>query len=126
MLAGVAVHLAALDLPFVELAVAGSVLALGAVLALQARLSAGLAAALFAVAGLFHGYAYGESIVGAEQTPLAAYLIGLVAVQYAIALGALEIARRLQASGRAAPALRIAGAAVVVVGAAFLALNVAG
>ncbi len=126
MLAGVAVHLAAFDLPVVELAVAASVLVLGAVLALQARLSAAAAAALFAAAGLFHGYAYGEAVVGAEETPVAAYLVGLVAVQYAIALGALEVARRLEAAGRAAPALRAAGGAVVVVGAAFLALSVAG
>ena len=126
MVGGVAVHLAAVDLPLVELAVAGSALLLGVVLALQARLSAAAAAAVLAVAGLFHGYAYGEAIVGAEPTPVAAYLLGLVAVQYAIALGACEAARRLQASGRAASASRLAGGAVAAVGAAFLALNVAG
>ena len=126
MAAGVAVHLSAFDLPLVEIAVAVSALVLGAVLLLQARLSAAAAAALFAAAGLFHGYAYGESIIGAEDAPLAAYLVGLVAVQYVIALGALEIARRLDASGRAAPALRAAGGAVAAVGVVFLALNVAG
>ena len=125
MLAGIGLHLASLDLPLAELVIAGSVLALGVALALGVRLSAGIAALLFAVAGLFHGYAYGESIVGAEPTPLVAYLAGLVLVQYAIALGALEVARRLQPSGRAVPALRAAGVLAVAIGAAFLTLNVA-
>ena len=44
--------------------------------------------AVFAVAGLFHGHTYGEAIFGAEATPLAAYLVGFGAVQWAIAAGA--------------------------------------
>jgi len=127
MVGGVGVHLAALDLPFAELAIAGSVLLLGLLLALQARLSVVGAAALFAAAGLFHGYAYGEAIVGSEAAPLLAYLAGLVAVQYALALGVMEVARRLPAMGRGgAPAMRAAGVAVGVVGAVFLTLNVIG
>ena len=55
--------------------------------------------------------------------PLVAYLAGLVVVQYAIALGALEVARRLQPSGFAAPALRAAGVVAVSIGAAFFTLN---
>ena len=37
------------------------------------------------IAGLFHGYAFGESIFGAETSPLAAYLLGLVIVLLGIA-----------------------------------------
>src|SRR5712671_6319681 len=44
-------------------------------------------AGLLAAAGLVHGYAYGESIFGAETSPLAAYLIGLVVIQSALAIG---------------------------------------
>lgn len=32
-------------------------------------------------AGIGHGYAYGEAILGSEMTPLAWYLFGLIAVQ---------------------------------------------
>ena len=48
---------------------------------------------LFAVVGLIHGYALGESIYGAEPTPLYAYLLGLAVIQSAIALAAVQITR---------------------------------
>jgi urease accessory protein len=51
--------------------------------------------AAFALAGLFHGYALAESIVGAEPTPLYAYFAGLAAIQIAIALVAMGLARKL-------------------------------
>jgi urease accessory protein len=44
-------------------------------------------ALLLVVAGAAHGYAYGESIVGAEAGPLIAYVLGFGAVQYAVAVG---------------------------------------
>ena len=40
-----------------------------------------------------NGYALGESIAGAEPTPLAAYLLGLVAIQAVIATGVALLAR---------------------------------
>ncbi|MCK6452758.1 MAG: HupE/UreJ family protein [Alphaproteobacteria bacterium] len=70
-----------------------SVLVLG--LCWRRRLNAGAAIALFSLAGLLHGYAYGESIVGAEPAPLVAYLLGLACIQYAVALGAWWTAGRL-------------------------------
>jgi urease accessory protein len=36
--------------------------------------------ALFVMVGLIHGYALGESIYGAERTPLAAYPVGLAVI----------------------------------------------
>jgi urease accessory protein len=74
--------------------------------------------ALFAAAGLFHGYAFGESIFGAEPTPIAAYLTGLVIVQSALATGTALVARRFSAS---AVEPRLAGAAVAGIGLAILA-----
>ncbi len=35
-----------------------------------------VALVLFVIVGLIHGYALGESIYGAEPTPLYAYLVG--------------------------------------------------
>ena len=81
-------------------------------------------AALFAIGGAVHGYALGESIVGAESTPLVAYLIGLVAVQTALTTGIAFAARRFaKASLIPSPQLRLAGLAVTVMGAATLALS---
>ena len=49
-------------------------------------------AVLFAVAGLFHGYAYGEAIVGAETAPLAAYFLGFALIQFVLTpAGVVEI-----------------------------------
>jgi urease accessory protein len=46
---------------------------------------------LASAAGIFHGYAYGESIVGAEMTPLSAYLLGLALVQLVIGLSTRSV-----------------------------------
>jgi urease accessory protein len=117
---GVALHVAGIELPKAELVVAASVLLVGALIAMDAK-AAGrhwLWAALFGIAGLFHGYAYGESIFGAESTPLLGYLAGLVLVQAAIATGVALLARR---DGAASLRTRLAGAAIAGVGIAVLA-----
>ncbi|HEX8164159.1 MAG TPA: HupE/UreJ family protein [Beijerinckiaceae bacterium] len=120
--AGAALHVAGHGLPFAEIFVALSVLALGALLLSRIRAPAPALAALFAAAGLFHGHALAESIVGAEPAPLAAYFMGLVTVQYAIALGAMLAARRVMAERPtlARGAFTAAGAAVATVGFVFL------
>jgi urease accessory protein len=119
---GAALHVAGGDLPHAELLVALSVLALGGLLLLKVRIPAPALASLLAAAGLAHGHALAESIVGAEPAPLAAYFAGLVAVQYAIALAAMLTARRIMAErpALARPAFATAGAATAAVGLAFL------
>lgn len=113
---GVVIHLLELDLPLAELVIAASVLAIGAFLASgRRRGEQGVWLAVFAFMGIFHGYAYGESIVGAEPTPLAAYLAGLAIVQTVVVVGIAAAASRW--SWRAdALQLRLAGAAVFGVG----------
>jgi urease accessory protein len=118
MAGGVAAHVAAITLPGAELIVAASVLLAGALLAVERAIPSGWWTGLFVVAGFFHGYAYGESIFGAEATPLAAYLIGLVAVQTALTLGIALASRALWQASSLAP--RLAGAAVGGVGFAAL------
>lgn len=86
---GAAVHVRGANLPASEALVALSVVALGAVLVWKRAAGAVAALALFAVAGLFHGYALGESIVGAERSPLLAYFTGLAAIQTGIGLAVL-------------------------------------
>ncbi|HSD93122.1 MAG TPA: HupE/UreJ family protein [Methyloceanibacter sp.] len=112
---GVALHVYGLDLPGAELIIALSVIIAGVLVARGRALPLGAWAVLFGLAGLAHGYAYGESIFGAEPTPLWAYLAGLVIVQSALTLGVALVARR---SGAEVSALapRLAGAAIVGVG----------
>lgn len=114
---GVALHVHGVNIPGAELMVAASVILAGALVARGAVSSAGLWAALFAAGGLVHGYAFGESIFGAETSPLAAYLVGLVVIQSAIAIGIAAVTRRHKL-GAMAP--RLAGATIAGVGLAVL------
>ena len=114
MAGGVAAHVAAVTIPAAELIVALSVLIAGILLVVDRRVPAGLWMALFVIAGFFHGYAYGESIYGAEPTPLAAYLAGLVAVQTVLVVGVALLTRAVWTLSGIAP--RLAGAAICGVG----------
>jgi urease accessory protein len=118
MAGGVATHVAAITLPGAELIVAASVLLAGALLAVERKVPALWWTGLFVLAGFFHGYAFGESIYGAEATPLAAYLVGLVLVQTALTIGVALASRTLWQASAIAP--RLAGAAVCGVGIATL------
>lgn len=84
---GTLIHVQALDLPAAELLVAASVLLGGALVLSARRLGAGSLLLLLAGAGLLHGYAYGESIVGADQVVLGGYLAGFAVIQYAVIAG---------------------------------------
>jgi urease accessory protein len=75
---------------------------------------------LFAVVGLIHGYALGESIYGAEPAPLYAYLLGLAVIQSAVALGAMGIARLWAARTADVAPLRLIGAGIAGIGLAVL------
>jgi urease accessory protein len=120
MMAGVALHLQGATVPADEIMVALSVIILGANMLRGQNISTGAALALFALVGLAHGYALGESIYGAEQTPLYAYLLGLAVSQGAVALAAMSIARSLaRRSGDLSP-LRLVGAGIAGIGLAVL------
>jgi urease accessory protein len=121
MLAGVAMHLRQITLPASEILVALSVIALGSTLILRRSLVPSGVLALFAIAGLLHGHALGESIVGAEPAPLYAYLFGLAMVQTAVALGVMTLVRMLgQPAGNELAAVRLVGAGIIGIGLAAL------
>jgi urease accessory protein len=84
---GCFVHVYNISLPWSELAIAISLALAAAMVGARARAPIGVLAALITVAGAAQGYAYGESIVGAEPAPLAAYIVGFGIIQYAIAVG---------------------------------------
>jgi urease accessory protein len=105
-------------LPGAELGVALSVLALGACLLLRRAPATALLAAGAAVAGLMHGYAFGEAVIGAEATPVVAYLAGLGAVQAALLVLARAVGRWLaqRAPQHVGASMRAAGTATLAVG----------
>jgi len=111
---GVMLHVDGINLPGAEIVVAASVLLAGFLLARGRALSVWMWAGLFAVAGIFHGYAFGESIFGAETSPLHAYLLGLILIQGALTVAAALFARRSGGVSELAP--RLAGAAIIGVG----------
>ena len=83
-LLGVGIHLMAWDVPAAESIVASTVILIGILMAFSHRVQALAVLGFGAIAGLFHGYAYGEAIVGAEPSPLLAYLMGLTIIQVGI------------------------------------------
>jgi urease accessory protein len=103
MACGVAAHVGAVNIPAAELIVAVSVLTAGVLIALDWKIPPAAWVAIFGIAGFFHGYAYGESIYGAETTPVAAYLVGLVAVQTALVVGIALASRALWTTSRIGP-----------------------
>ena len=116
---GVTLHVNGVNLPGAEIVVAVSVLFAGFLIARGRALPVSLWAILFAAAGLFHGYAFGESIFGAERSPLHAYLLGLIIVQSVLTVGTALFVRR-KAGGVSAIAPRLAGAVIIGVGLATL------
>ncbi|MBE9108797.1 HupE/UreJ family protein [Nodosilinea sp. LEGE 07298] len=119
-MAGTGLHLAAITLPMAELIIAGSVLGFGVLLALKNRPQSAVVAGLAAIAGLFHGFAYGEAVFGAQTVPLAAYLAGFTVVQMAIAVTAFVIGRQLTQRTNAF-SIQPAGLVICGIGATFLA-----
>ena len=122
MALGVLLHVNGAGLPGAELVVAASVLVAGGLLAWGRPLPVAAWGALFAVAGLFHGYSLGESIYGADRSALGAYLLGLVVIQSVLAVGVALLVRHY--GGRlTSVAPRIAGALILAVGVVVLAGN---
>jgi len=118
-LLGAAIHLSGIAVPASETLVAVSVILVAAVVMLQRPVPLTELAIGLAVAGALHGYAYAESIFGAERAPLAAYLIGFTIIQACLAGAALLLHRKLRS-----PVLRpVLGGAIGAVGALFLIAN---
>jgi urease accessory protein len=118
--AGLALHLARIDLPLAEAAVAATILALGLAAGSRSGIGRKGWALLFVVAGLCHGYAYGESIVGASAVPLAGYLLGIGVVQGVLATLTYIAGDKLaDGVGHARAELRHLGALLAVIGVAF-------
>lgn len=126
-LAGTGIHLQSLDLPAPEFFISASVLLFGGLLALKKSPNWLIVAGLGAIAGLFHGYAYGEAIVGAGMTPMVAYLTGFTVIQLVIALAANVMGQAILKQNQMSELpFRFAGFVICGMGATFLSSTILG
>lgn len=127
MIIGCLLMVSGIAMPAAEIVIGFSLLALGAVVLSGRAMSGPVAMTAFAAAGLFHGSAFGTSIVGQEAGAPAmvvvGYLIGLAAIQCAVALASGFTVKTIwKATEATAVQARLAGAVVAGVG-AFLTLE---
>lgn len=123
-LVGCLLHAARWDLPRAETGVAASLIFAGIAACAAARAPRAVVLGVLGAAGALHGYAYGESIVGAEPTPLVAYLLGLSVVQGALSTITWRIARPAREEAQEPTRLvllRVLGVASAVIGAVAMA-----
>lgn len=117
---GCAALYAGFKIPQVEPMIALSLLLVGFVLAYGKPIATWTTLTVFAGYGLFHGAAFGASIAtqegGTSTAVLTGYLVGLAAIQFAIAVGAGAIADRVLNQRTDALPIRLAGAMVAGVG----------
>ncbi|MFV0295975.1 MAG: HupE/UreJ family protein [Hyphomicrobiaceae bacterium] len=124
--AGVLVHLGQFNIPYVEALVAVSLIVAATMLMLSRTRVSGPWIALACVAGLVHGYAFGESIVGAEREVLGAYLLGLALITAAVAMAVMALTQRLASANALSPNIvRISGAAIGILGTVLLVTSIA-
>lgn len=118
-LVGVLIEVAGKGVAGTEMLVAASVLALGIVMAMRWRLAPSIWIAAAAAAGIVHGMVFAETVVGAEQGPITAYLSGLALVQGLIVWAATVMGERWRESALLEGRLRPAGAVLALIGASF-------
>ncbi len=128
---GAGIHLQAIDLPIPEIIIAASVVLFGILLVIRKNQKLTInytliIAGLAALAGIFHGHAYGEGIFGAETTPLVAYLMGFTLIQLAISLGIYFVASQGIKSISIHSITRFAGFAIAATGLVFLSSAITG
>ena len=127
-LIGTGIHLQGINLLFPEGIVALSVVIFGVILTLKKGLQTHsnlytiALATLAMIAGIFHGYAYGESIIGARVAALVAYLIGFTVIQLAIASGAFFLGSVIKEklAKQATLISKLIGLAIMAIGTTFL------
>lgn len=121
---GAGIHLMSIDLPIPEIIISLSVILFGVLLVIRqvnpSKNYTYILTGIGAIAGLFHGFAYGEGIFGAEPTPLVAYLIGLTLIQLGIAIVVYYIATAISQKINPQHWMRLAGLAISAIGFVFL------
>ena len=117
LLAGALGGLAGVQLPAVEPMIAASLLVLGLLVVTRVHLPAGVAMAVVGVFAVFHGVAHGHELASEDGAALT--LAGMVGATVLLHLAGIALGRALRHANAWVP--RVAGAAVVVLGASLLA-----
>jgi urease accessory protein len=117
MIAGAALALAGAPLPMVELGIGGSVLVMGGLIALGARMPLALAMGLAGLFALFHGHAHGTELPGFAHPP--AFGAGFVLATAMLHAAGSGLAYVSQAQASRLP-VRLSGAAMAAIGGSFL------
>ncbi|WP_398498766.1 HupE/UreJ family protein [Variovorax sp.] len=117
LLAGALVGLAGLQLPAVEPMIAASLLVLGLLVVTRVHLPAGVAMAVVGLFAVFHGVAHGHELAGEHDAALT--LAGMVGATVLLHAAGIVLGWALRHANAWLP--RIAGAAVVGLGATLLA-----
>ncbi|MFK7891696.1 MAG: HupE/UreJ family protein [Granulosicoccus sp.] len=121
MLAGCLLMMAGVALPMAEIVIGASLLFMGYLVMRGQVLSSTTIVTAFGAFGLFHGSAFGVSIVGQEAgygfMVASGYLLGLGVAQYLIALGTARAMQHFaKVKDAAAIHARLAGAVVAGIG----------
>ncbi|MGB0689902.1 MAG: HupE/UreJ family protein, partial [Candidatus Puniceispirillum sp.] len=118
---GTLLTISSIVLPLAELVITASVIIAG-VIAMRGKLTSVMPMTVgAAIMGLFHGCAYGAAVVGAEATPIIAYLAGFGLVQMAIALSVGYVAVNIwKATSSESLQPRLAGALMAGVGVTYM------
>ena len=99
---GIGIQMNFFEFQMPEVALAGTLVLLATLLLYVKKISFPVIVPVFLVCGTLHGYAYGEGILGAEQGPIAAYLLGLMIIQYGIATIFIRFSHLVQAQEKPA------------------------
>ncbi|MCH9853403.1 MAG: HupE/UreJ family protein [Alphaproteobacteria bacterium] len=124
-LLGCLLFLVNIVIPFNEMLIALSVICIGVALAYGRKLASHYVIILAITAGLAHGTAYGDGIIGAEATPLVAYLLSFTVGQFLIALMVGYIAEKILSIRIANNIVaRLSGAVTLGIGMTYMVENV--
>lgn len=114
-LGGTLLRAGGVAIPGTEFLVAASVFGV-ALYVVATQPKALVALATLSLSGLAHGLAYGATVIGAESTPVIAYLVALAVVQGLIGIAAALATRATRAVEARAVAPRLAAAAIAGIG----------
>ncbi|MBW4529029.1 MAG: HupE/UreJ family protein [Phormidium tanganyikae FI6-MK23] len=120
---GTGLHFLGFNLAGIELLVSGSILLFGILLTQKDDLKTTTVVGFSTIAGVCHGYAYGEAIFGAQMTPMLAYLAGFTCIQLVVATISFKLGKVLlqrSEQPRFPASLRSAGLVICGVGGSFL------
>lgn len=113
---GVAVQLSPYDIPADDAFVGLTTMVIGILILLRKPISPAVASAIFAIAGLVHGYSLGSVVEGAKAVPVVAYIAGLLIAQTAIGVTACAITLGATKWPARRTALIVVGGLVVMAG----------